>query len=48
MKKEMENWMKENWGNKCEDYEKDCALCKAWKCYEYLFEWEEEESGKEN
>jgi len=37
MKKQVENWMKEYWGNRCPDYEPSCSLCKAWRCFDYLF-----------
>jgi len=42
MKKNMFRWMLDNWGERCPDYCKGCALCKAWKCFDYLFEWDED------
>ena len=34
--KTLKVWIETNWGKRCPDYEKDCALCKAWKYYDYL------------
>ena len=34
--KVLEKWVIRNYGKRCPDYEKDCACCKAWKCYDYL------------
>lgn len=31
-------WISKNWGERCPDYEKGCPLCKAWECFDYLFE----------
>ena len=39
MKNIMKRWMIENWGKKCKDYEKECPVCKAWECFEYIFKW---------
>ncbi len=30
--------MVKNWGTRCPDYEENCACCKAWKYFDYLFE----------
>ena len=32
----LEDWVIRNYGKRCPDYVKDCACCKAWKCYDYL------------
>lgn len=40
-KEETERFMNLWWGKRCPDYEPRCALCKAWKAFDYLFEWDE-------
>lgn len=37
-------WIEKNWGKRCPDYEKECPLCKAWDCFDYLFQ-EEKKNG---
>lgn len=37
-KERVKEYMIKNWGTRCPDYEEDCPLCKAWKCFDYLFE----------
>ncbi|VVB96485.1 Uncharacterised protein [uncultured archaeon] len=37
-KERVKEWMIQNWGTPCPDYEESCALCKAWKFFDYLFE----------
>lgn len=32
----LENWMIENFGPRCPDYEKDCVVCEKWKLYDQL------------
>ena len=32
----LEDWITRNYGKRCPDYHKECACCKAWKCYDYL------------
>ena len=43
VKSDVEAWMKENWGKRCDEYSKGCSLCKAWECFDYLFEFEGDE-----
>jgi hypothetical protein len=40
-KERVKEYMVKNWGTRCPDYEKDCACCKAWKYFDYLFEIDE-------
>jgi len=35
----MKEWMIKNWGERCLEYCESCSLCKAWKCFDYLFEF---------
>ena len=35
-------WMKNNWGERCLDFDQYCCVCKAWKYYDYLFEDEDD------
>ncbi len=30
-------WATEYWGERCADYETDCACCKAWQAIDTLF-----------
>lgn len=32
------DWINENFGKRCPDYEKDCPVCKTWKLYDELKE----------
>jgi hypothetical protein len=32
--RDMRRYLKVNWGEKCPDYDKDCAQCRAWKAYD--------------
>ncbi len=41
-KERVKEYMIKNWGTRCPDYEKNCACCKAWKYFDYLFEIDEE------
>ncbi|HLE07204.1 MAG TPA: hypothetical protein VI933_01105 [archaeon] len=41
LKPKVKAWMKKHWGERCPDYCRTCALCKAWKCYDYLFQHQE-------
>jgi hypothetical protein len=38
MKEEMQKWMEEHWGKRCEEVNKECSLCFAWGCFDFLFE----------
>lgn len=40
MKTKAGRWMLSMWGKRCSDFDKNCALCKAWKAYDYLFAFE--------
>lgn len=31
-------WMENYWGKRCPEKEEGCCLCKAWECFDYLFE----------
>lgn len=33
---ELRQWIERNYGRRCPDYEKNCACCRAWDCYDYL------------
>jgi hypothetical protein len=33
----MRNWMLKNWGKRCDVYNRGCALCNAWKAFDFLF-----------
>jgi len=35
-KKKLEKWIEQNWGERCVDFENDCALCTAWQCFDFL------------
>ncbi|MDD5616906.1 MAG: hypothetical protein PHH85_11985 [Candidatus Methanoperedens sp.] len=37
----VKEYMIKNWGSRCPDYEENCACCKAWKYFDYLFEIDE-------
>ena len=41
----MKRWITKFWGKRCPDFEKDCGCCKAWKAYDYLFQFSEMETG---
>lgn len=32
----LEKWVVRNYGKRCQDIEKECECCKAWKYYDYL------------
>lgn len=32
----LKGWITRNYSSRCPDYAKDCACCKAWKCYDFL------------
>jgi len=36
----MRKWVEDNWGERCPEYQEGCAICEAWKAYDYLFELE--------
>jgi len=38
IKELVEAWMTEYWGKKCSEKMKGCPLCKAWECFDYIFE----------
>ena len=40
-KERVKEYMVKNWGTRCPDYEENCACCKAWKYFDYLFEIDE-------
>jgi hypothetical protein len=40
MKEKMKEWVITNWGERCPDYEEGCPCCQAWKCYDYLFQFD--------
>jgi len=40
-KERVKEYMIKNWGTRCPDYEENCACCKAWKYFDYLFEIDE-------
>lgn len=44
---QMMRWMIKKWGVRCVDYSRGCAACEAWKCFDYIFEHDMEEWGKE-
>ena len=46
MKDQLKKWIEKNWGKRCPDYEKSCALCRAWTCYDYLMSETDEEKIK--
>ena len=31
--------MEKNWGKRCKEYNADCACCKAWLCYDFIFQY---------
>jgi len=33
----VKEWMLKNWGERCLIFNDECACCKAWACYDYLF-----------
>ena len=39
IKAKMERWMLREWGERRRDFDRSCALCKAWKAYDYLFQF---------
>ena len=34
--KQMKQWMLNNWGKRCPDFDEGCALCQAWNFFDYL------------
>ena len=38
IERKMELWMVKNWGKRCPEYEESCNLCKAWKCFDFIFD----------
>lgn len=34
----VKEWMIKYWGERCLSFNDECACCKAWACYDYLFE----------
>ena len=40
-KERVKEYMIKNWGTRCPDYGENCACCKAWKYFDYLFEIDE-------
>lgn len=34
--KKIKDWMKENYGKRCPEYEEGCACCTAWELYDRL------------
>lgn len=40
-KERVKEYMIKNWETRCPDYVKNCACCKAWKYFDYLFEIDE-------
>jgi len=34
----VKEWMIKYWGERCPSFNDECACCKAWACYDYLFE----------
>lgn len=32
------NWIKDNYGPRCPDFEKECACCIAWNLYDRLIQ----------
>lgn len=39
----MKEWMLKYWGERCPEFDSKCSLCEAWKCFDYLFKWTNEE-----
>ena len=39
----MKSFMVKFWGERCPDFEAGCGLCQAWKAYDTIFEFAEED-----
>lgn len=35
----IKRWMKKYWGERCPEFESDCGCCRAWKYYDFIFEY---------
>ncbi len=45
---QVQDWMIKHWGQRCPEYEEGCVLCKAWACFDYLFEDPDNELSDED
>lgn len=44
MKKQLEKWIRKNYGKRCTEFEATCANCRAWTCYDFLIKFTSEKN----
>lgn len=47
LKQQVYDYLIENFGEKCKDYERNCSNCQAWEGFDAIFGWDEDSTLEE-